>query len=105
MEQSKKMNLELKLKDKWDFERKPRFGNGIQYIFEFGNGYSASVVKNEYSHGSESDLWELGVFKNGHLHYDNPVANGDVCGHLTDEEVEKLLTEIKSFKKEIENDK
>lgn len=92
-------NYELQLKGKWDFEKKDHRFNGVQYIFKFENGYGASVVKFDFSYGVDEDLWELAVLKDGGLHYDNPVADGDVRGYLTDEEVEKLLEEIKDFKK------
>ena len=95
------MNLFLKLENgNWKFKRKEHKLGGIQYIFSFENGFQASVIKNEYSYGSDRDLWELAVLKDKGLHYDNPVANGDVRGYLTDEEVNKLLRQIEQFKKE-----
>jgi len=102
------MNLNLKLKSKkWIFEKQShRAGSGIQYRFKFENGYAASVVKFTAtpfsmggSYGVEFDLWELAVLKDGELHYNNPVAKGDVRGYLKDEDVEKLLNQIKKFKK------
>lgn len=97
------MNLELKIENKdWKFKRHPHDcdSNGIQYIFEFKNGYGASVIKMRFSYGYAYDLWELAVLKNGKIHYDNTVANGDVRGGLTDEEVNSCLREIESFKEE-----
>ena len=92
------MNLELKIENpKWKYEREERAG-GVQYIFTFENGYGASVVKFYGTYGFGRDLWELAVLKNGRLHYDNPVADGDVKGYLTDEKVNNLLREIESFK-------
>lgn len=94
------MNLELKIENpNWKYKRKEREG-GVQYIFTFENGYEASVVKFYGTYGFGRDLWELAVLKNGRLHYDNPVADGDVRGHLTDEEVNTLLREIEQFKEE-----
>lgn len=96
------MNLFLKLENgKWNFTRKEHdISFGIQYIFEFDNGYGASVIKTEHSYGSEDDLWELAVLKNGGIDYENPVADGDVRGYLTDGEVNNLLRQIKQFKEE-----
>lgn len=96
------MNLFLKLENgNWKFTRKKHdISFGIQYIFKFNNGYGASVIKTEHSYGFENDLWELAVLKDGKLHYNNPVANGDVIGFLTDKEVNKLLKQIQRFKKE-----
>ena len=103
------MNLFLKIENpKWKYVRKPHNLDpfGIHYIFSFDNGYQASVVKfyNDLgffgsSYGAEYDLWELAVLKDGKVHYDNSVANGDVRGNLTDNEVNDLLREIEKFKK------
>lgn len=95
------MNLFLKLENgNWKFERKEHELGGIQYIFSFENGFQASVIKSRFSYGRDRDLWELAVLKDGKLHYDNPVANGDVIGFLTDKEVNKLLKEIEKLKEE-----
>lgn len=94
------MNLDLKIENpKWKYIRKPHDFDpfGIHYIFSFRNGYQASVIKFSFSYGWEKDLWELAVLKNGKLHYDNPVAKGDVRGYLTDHEVNELLREIEKF--------
>ena len=94
------MNLKLKIENpNWKYIRRPHpaFRGGVQYIFTFNNRYQASVVKTEYSYGGEQDLWELAVLKDGALHYDNSVAEGDVRGHLTDKEVNELLREIERF--------
>lgn len=92
------MNLELQIENpSWKYERKER-EMGVQYIFTFENGYGASVVKFYGTYGFGGDLWELAVLKNGRLHYDNPVADGDVKGYLTDEKVNNLLREIEHFK-------
>lgn len=101
------MNLFLKIENpKWKYNRKPHDLDpfGIHYIFSFDNGYQASVVKFSFgflggSYGWKNDLWELAVLKNGKVHYDNSVANGDVRGNLTDHEVNELLREIEKFKK------
>lgn len=70
-------------------------GNGVQAIVQFDNGYGASIVKHEYSYGGKSGLFELAVIgPNGDLHYDNPIANGDVLGHLTREDISEILEKI-----------
>ena len=101
------MNLDLKIENpKWKYVRKPHDLDpfGIHYIFRFKNGYKASVIKFALgilggSYGWENDLWELAVIKDGKVHYDNPVAKGDVRGYLTDHEVNELLRQIEKFKK------
>jgi len=70
---------------------------GIQYIHRFDNGYGASVVRNQYSYGGSSGLYELAVIKfdgdEWDLVYDTPITD-DVLGWLEDEKVSLLLTTI-----------
>lgn len=73
----------------------------VQYVFEFRNGYGASVVKSQYTYGGSLNLWELGVLKFNedgefYLTYDTDIT-GDVKGYLTDEDVRRLLKEIKEL--------
>lgn len=63
----------------------------------FDNGYGASVVSHTYSYGGKEGLYELAVLFNDELHYDNPVAGGDVRGYLTEEEVSDLLIQIQQL--------
>lgn len=72
--------------------------NGVQARIYFDNGYGASVIKNKFSLGGSAGFYELGVTKDDQLHYNNPVANGDVVGWLKEEEVSKLLIEIQNLK-------
>lgn len=85
---------------------------GTQKIWRFKNGWGASVVRFELrsgfagSYGHEAGLWEMAVIKfkgkdieSFDLHYKNPVAKGDVLGHLTEAAVVKLLKRIRRFKK------
>jgi len=39
----------------------------------------------------------LAVFKDGHIHYDNPIANGDVVGYLRPEDVTDAMLVIQKF--------
>ena len=73
---------------------------GVGYKFVFDNEYGASVVKHFGSYGYDSDEWELAVTdKLGHLVYDTPITD-DVLGHLSDEEVDEILNDIKSLTQE-----
>lgn len=73
---------------------------GVGYVFMFDNEYGASVVKHFGSYGYESDEWELAVIdKLGNLVYDTPITD-DVLGYLSDEEVDKILNDIKSLTQE-----
>jgi hypothetical protein len=42
-------------------------------------------------------LYELAVFKNGHITYDTPITN-DVIGYLKAEEVTKIMQQIQLLK-------
>ncbi len=80
------------------FEQSEPELNGVKARIDFDNGYGASVIKNAYSYGGSAGFYELGVTKDNQLHYDNPVANGDVIGWLEEEEVSKLLIDIQNLK-------
>lgn len=80
-----------------DLNFQPHHVNGISSRIQFENGYGASVVKTEWSYGGKDGLYELAVLYDNEIHYDNPVANGDVIGYLTEEEVTKLLEEIQKL--------
>jgi hypothetical protein len=49
------------------------------------------------SYGGMQGLYELAVLKDDELHYDNPVAGGDVRGYLTEKDVNSLLIQIQSL--------
>ena len=70
-------------------------GSGVQALIEFENNYGASVVRTPYTYGGGEGLYELAVLDTGgYLHYDNSVANGDVHGYLTEDDVTELLKRI-----------
>lgn len=80
--------------------------DGYQWIFEFDNGYGASVVNNIMSYGHEKGLFELAVIEvdedgDMDLCYDTEITD-DVIGYLTNEQVMDLLYKIKNLKKEEE---
>ncbi len=76
------------------------FGNdlfgGIRYEFKFENRYGASVIKRIGSYGSQYDLFEVAVLKDGHLCYDTEITD-DVIGYLSNERVLELLQRIKTL--------
>ena len=69
---------------------------GVQKVYEFDNGYGASVIMGPQSYGFSKGLWELAVLQNGSLRYDTPITN-DVIGHLNEEEVNNYLNLIKEL--------
>ena len=66
-------------------------------MYEFPNGYGASVVKHRGSYGYDKGLWELAVLDfDGSLCYTTEITN-DVIGHLNDPEVDRLLRRIEQL--------
>lgn len=72
-------------------------GNGVMTREHFDNGYGVSVVRTEFTYGGRKGLYELAVLKDGEIHYDNPVANGDVVGYLSEDEVSELMIEVQKL--------
>ena len=70
--------------------------NGEQVIFEFKNGYGASVITGSIAYGGLNGLFEIAVTRNGYLCYDTPITN-DVIGYLTIDEVLKVLNDIEQL--------
>ena len=70
--------------------------NGVQHVYAFPNGYGASVIKTDYSYGGKNGLWEMAVLKDEELCYTSGITD-DVIGHLSWDNVEDYLMEIKSL--------
>lgn len=70
--------------------------NGEQVIFEFENGYGASVITGSIAYGGLNGLFEIAVTRNGYLCYDTPITN-DVIGYLTIDEALKVLDDIEKL--------
>lgn len=70
---------------------------GLIARMNFDNGWGVSVVQTSFSYGGREGLYELGVLKNNSLHYDNPVADGDVVGYLTKENVTELMEKVQNY--------
>jgi len=74
----------------------PMVGKKCRVFFD--NGYGASIVSHTYSYGGANGLYEIAVLdKNGELTYDTSVTN-DVIGHLTEDDVTKVLEDIQNLK-------
>ena len=68
--------------------------NGYQLVYQFDNGYGASVVKHDFSYGGKNGKYEVAMLDNeGSLCYDTPITS-DVIGYLTTSEVDKILVNI-----------
>lgn len=67
-----------------------------RYIFQFANGYGASVIRSRQSYGGPEGFYELAVLRGGKINYKTPITN-DVVGWLDPDEVEELLDKIKAL--------
>ena len=86
-----------------EFEIDEDYPTGIYAWMLFDSHFGVSVIRNKYSHGGNKGLYELAVIymspemNESKLHYDNEVANGDVVGNLTEEEVSELIEKVANF--------
>lgn len=76
--------------------------NGIQRLYQFDNGYGASVVQHSFSYGADDGLWEMAVVLyddagRWKIVYDTEITD-DVIGYLTEAEIEPLLIRISNLK-------
>jgi hypothetical protein len=89
-------NFDTIVFEELNFQIHPR-GMGKQCIVQFPNGYGASVVKGEHTYGGKNGLYELAVYgKDGEISYSTPITD-DVLGYLSEEDVEKTLSDIKNL--------
>lgn len=73
------------------------YNGGIQKIYQFPNGYGASVIQHKGSYGYEKGLWELAVLDiDGSLCYNTKITD-DVIGRLNDPEVDNILGQIREL--------
>jgi hypothetical protein len=97
--------MEMRRKIHEPYDARPLESGAVQKLYRFANNYGASVVKGEHTYGGEEGLWELAVirFKTDgefNLDYTTPITE-DVEGHLTDDDVEELLTKIEALRGEL----
>lgn len=75
---------------------------GTQVVHKFDNGYGASVVRHNFSYGSDRGLFELIVLKfipdtdDFDVDYSTPITD-DVLGCLTEQEVLDTLAQIEEL--------
>lgn len=93
--------LKMKTFKDLEFKQHPNsireYDMGVQARLDFDNGFGVSVVKGPHTYGGDRGLYELAVFKDGEIHYDNPIANGDVVGYLREEDVTDAMLVIQKF--------
>ena len=72
------------------------FHGGRQWIFNFDNGYGASVITGGIAYCNEAQPYGLAVLRHDELCYDTPITD-DVIGYLTNDEVFNLLDRIEQL--------
>ena len=79
------------------YKRKIDMFNGHGWIYEFENGYGASVIKHDASYGGKQGLYEIAVLDSkGEFCYTTDITD-DVFGHATEETIYETLDKIKSL--------
>ena len=79
------------------YKKKVKIHDGHGYIYEFDNGFGASVVKHSGSYGSEKGLYEIAVLdSNGEMSYTTPITD-DVIGYADEVKLYETLDRIKSL--------
>jgi hypothetical protein len=78
-------------------KKKQYIHGGTQDLYEFPNGYGASVISHNYSYGGKDGLFELAVLLNDEIKYDTPITD-DVIGYLAEEDLEEILLKIMELK-------
>ena len=75
--------------------KKMKKEDGIQAIAEFPNGFGASIIKSDFSHGGKSGLFELAVLDNdtGNINSTTDITN-DVIGWQDENDIVRILTAI-----------
>jgi hypothetical protein len=69
----------------------------------FPNGYTASIIRTQYSYGGEEGLYEVAVIDaEGQLDYTTPITD-DVIGYLTIDGVIAVCEDIALLDKETTN--
>ena len=71
---------------------------GYQKFVEFSNGYTASVVSNDMSYGSDRGLFEIAILHGSEIVYDTGLTE-DVIGFLDFQEVADTLKKIEQLPK------
>ena len=77
------------------YKEKVKIHDGHGYVYNFENGYGASVVSHDGSYGGKQGLYEIAVLDSkGDLCYSTPITD-DVIGHATEDKVLDTLHRIR----------
>ena len=75
--------------------------DSVSCVYQFENGYGASIIRGTHTYGGDLGLFELAVLKfisddDFMLCYDTPITE-DVIGYLSLDELAPLLQQIKEL--------
>ena len=90
------MEINKNFKNHNGFVCHDQFNRYEEWIFNFNNGYGASVITGSIAYCNEKKPFELAVLKNGKICYDTPITD-DVISYLTSNEVYELLDRIEQL--------
>lgn len=90
------MEINKKFKNHNGFVSHEQFNRYEEWIFNFNNGYGASVITGGIAYCNEAKPYELAVLKHGELCYDTLITD-DVISYLTSDEVLALLDRIEQL--------
>ena len=68
------------------------WSNHYSVVVDYPNGYSASIICEP--RGGRTDIWEVGLLKDGKLDSDDEGWDGIMGDHLTEEEVIEICDRI-----------
>lgn len=73
-----------------EFKQHPQM-KGISCVVNFPNGYGASIIRCELSHGYENGLYELCFLKYGKH------TTKNILGWLTEDDISQILKKISNL--------
>jgi hypothetical protein len=84
------------------FECIPNTDGGVRGVVVFDNGYGLSIIRNKHSYGGDTGLYETALLRadgtpnGGPLTHNASLGYSDVCGWLSEADVEQELTKIEN---------
>lgn len=94
---NKRNTIYMKTFKDLEFIELDQYMNGVAARIMFENGFGASVVCHSFSYGGDAGLYELAVLDtDGEITYETDITD-NVIGHLTPEEVTRVMNQIQSL--------
>lgn len=80
------------------FEKHPVSILNSRAFYQFPNGYGVSVIDGDYAY-CDNGTYEVAIMKDGEICFDTPLTD-EVLRYQTPEEIEEILKEVESYKKD-----